>query len=39
VHDGSAEAVEDRTQVVERACDVEVSHVDVPVLVRALGDK
>ena len=34
VHDGAAESVEDRAQVVEGAGDVEVGDVDVPVLVR-----
>lgn len=35
MHDGTAGSVEDRAQVVERATEVEVRDVNVPVLVRA----
>jgi hypothetical protein len=34
VDDGAAGAIEDRAQVVERSREVDIGHVDVPVLVR-----
>lgn len=37
MHDEAAVAVEDRAQVVERAADVQVAEVDVPLVVRAGG--